>query len=311
MNSYLIESEDSLSLQKEREKIIQENHFEEASTNTYDLEESTLDQALEDLDTYSLLSNQKVIIIQNIENIKYDDEKKAIDHLLKYLDSPNPDNLLIIEAKKLNNVSKITKELKKKCKYQTVELDPKKYIKASLEGYEIDNSTAFFLAEYCGNDISKISCECEKLKNYKLKEKKITKKDIEEIIIPKLGEEKEVTFSFTRALAMRDKKMALQKYRELLSYNIEPLGIIGLLASQFRIVYQVKLLVKEKLTNKEITEKLNENSDYRIAKTRELIPYYTEEELLKYMQSLAEMDYRMKTEDVDGNHLIEMFILSV
>jgi hypothetical protein len=29
------------------------------------------------------------------------------------------------------------------------------------------------------------------------------------------------------------------------------------------------------------------------------------------MQELADMDYKMKTEDVDGNHLIEMFILNI
>ena len=311
MNNFLIESKDSLSLLKERESMIQKNNFESASRSIYDLEENNLEQVLEDLDTYSFLSNQKVIIIQNIEKIKYEEEKTAIDHLLKYLDSPNPDNLLIIEAKKLNNVSKITKELKKKCTYHLLEIDCKKDIKNILQGYEIDPSTISFLIEYCNNDVSKISCECEKLKNYKLKEKKITKKDIEEIVIPKLGEEKELTFSFTRALAMRDKKQALEKYRELLSYNVEPLGIIGLLASQFRIIYQVKLLVKNKLSNKQIADQLKENSDYRIAKTRELIPYYTEEELLKYMEFLAKMDLQMKTEDVDGNHLIEMFILSI
>ena len=65
------------------------------------------------------------------------------------------------------------------------------------------------------------------------------------------------------------------------------------------------------MSDKEIADQLGEKSDYRIRKTRELTKYYSEEELLKLMQQLADMDYKMKTEDVDGNHLIEMFILNI
>lgn len=310
MNSYLIESEDSLSLQKKKEDIIKKESFTEAVINTYDLEEVTLDKALEDLDTYSFLSDKKVIIIENVETIKYDDFKGDCDHLFRYIENPNPNHLLIIEAQKLNNTTKIAKELKKLCVYQEVELDSKKYIKEAFKDYKIASSTIQYLEEYCLGDFSKIVYECEKLKEYKWEEKNITKKDIDEIVVQKLGDSKDLTFAFSRSLAMRDKEEALKKYRELLSYNIEPISIIGLLASQIRIIYQVKLLEKQHMTDKEIAKVLEEKSDYRITKTRELTRFYKEEDLLFAMQELANMDYRMKTEDVDGNHLIEMFILN-
>ena len=104
---------------------------------------------------------------------------------------------------------------------------------------------------------------------------------------------------------MKDKKEALKKYKELLSYDIEPLSIIGLLASQIRIIYQVKLLEKRNLRDKEIANILEEKSDYRITKTRELTRLYSEEELLKLMQELSEMDLKLKTNDVDGKSLLE------
>ena len=310
MNSYLIESLDSLSLQKERESIIQKNHFMGAMVNTYDMEEVLLERALEDLDTYSFLSSQKVIVIQNIEAIKYDDWKDDCDHLFQYIQNPVDDQLLILEAKKLNNTTKMTKELKKICTYQAVSFDTKKYIKEVLKDYQIDASTISFLEEYCLGDFSRIVNECNKLKEYKWDDKLITKKDIEEIVVQKLGDSRDLTFAFSRSLAMRDKKEALKKYRELLSYNIEPISIIGLLASQIRIIYQVKLLEKKKMSDQEIAKVLEEKSDYRITKTRELTKLYTEEDLLSAMQMLANIDYQMKTEDVDGNHLIEMFILN-
>lgn len=311
MNNYLLESIDSLSIEKNREELINNNKFRDATISFYDLDEVGLENALEDLDTYSFLSNKKVIIIQNIENIKYDDYKKDFDHLFKYLDNPSSDNLLIIESHKLNNTLKITKELKKKCEYIQVEIDPKKYIKDTLKEYKIDTNTINLLDEYSKGDITKIDNECNKLMNYKYDEKVITSDDIEEIVVKKLGDERDLTFAFTRSLASRDIRDALIKYHELLEYDIEPLSIIGLLASQIRIIYQVKLLEKRNLSDKEIANILEEKSDYRIKKTREVTKYYSEEDLLKLMQKLSDMDYNIKTTDVDGKNLIEMFIINI
>lgn len=311
MNSYLVESFDSLSLQKERNSLIKKNKFENFPINIYDLEETTLENVLEDLDTYNFLSPKKVIVIREIETLKYDENKKSLDHLFKYIDNPNPDNLLIIEVTKLNNTTKLAKELKKKCEYITVELNSKNFIKNALKDYNIDQNAINLLDEYCLGDITKISNECKKLENYKYQDKKITIADIEEIVVKKLGDSKDLTFAFTRSLAMKDKKDALKKYKELLSYNIEPLSIIGLLASQIRIIYQVKLLEKRRLSDKEIANTLGEKSDYRIKKTRELTRYYSEEELLKLMQDLSEIDLKIKTNDIDGNSLIELFIINL
>lgn len=311
MNSYLLESTDSLSLKEEERKIIMENKLEEIVPSIYDLDETPLENALEDLDTYGLFSNQKVIILYHIENLKYDDNKNEFDHLLEYIKNPNPNYLLIIEANKLNNTTKITKELKKICTYTKVELDSKDLIKKELKGYKITPLTISFLIEYCDNDYSKIKNEIDKLKEYKYEEKEITKEDIIELVVKKLGDPRDLTFAFTRSLAERDKKEALKKYHELLSYEIEPLSIIGLLASQIRIIYQVKILAKKHMNDKEIAEVLSEKSDYRIKKTRELTKFYSEEELLLLMQKLSDMDFQIKTSDIDPNTLLELFIINI
>ncbi len=311
MHSYLIESIDSLSLQKKREILIQQNNFKDAPLHIYDLEEASLSDVLEDLDTYGLFSNQKVIIIKNIESIKYDDYASSFDHLFHYIENPNPDYLLIIEANKLNNTLKVTKTLKKICNYENVNIDPKSYIRDELKGYKIDSQAISLLCDYCLGDITKIRNECIKLKEYKYEEKEITKKDITDLVMKKLGDSKDLVFAFSHSLAIKDKKEALEKYRELLSYHLEPFGIIGLLASQFRIAYQVKVLEERHLKDKEIAELLGEKSDYRIRKTREISSLYTEKELLLCLQKLAKMDYKLKTSDADANHLLEMFIINI
>ncbi len=311
MNSYLLEGSDSLSIKNERDKIISENHFQDAFISTYDMEEVELDRALEDLDTYGFLSEKKIVIIENIEVLKYEDFKDSFDHLFRYIASPNPDNLLIIEARKLNNTLKITKELKKACKVIESTISSDKFIRDYLKDYKIDASTIKMLEEYCLGDFTKMKNECDKLMSFKMEDKTITRKDIEEMVVKKLGDSKDLTFAFSRSLALRDRHDALDKYHELLSYDIEPISLIGLLASQMRIIYQVKLLEKDHLSDKAIASTLGEKSDYRITKTRELTRLYSEEDLLHIMQELAKMDTLLKTEDVDGNHLIEMFILNI
>ncbi len=309
MDSYLIESIDFLSFQKEIDKLIKEKKFLDASIDTFDLEEVPLENALEDLDTYGFLSSKKVIILTNIENLKYDENKKDLEHLFKYIKNPNPDNLLIIYSHG-NNTLKTIKELKKICKVIEVNISIKDYIKNTFKDYKIDFKAINMLEEYCLGDFTKVVSECEKLKNYKYDDKVITIDDIDTLVMKKLGDSRDLTFAFSRSIAEKDKKTALKNYKELLEYNIEPLSIIGLLASQIRIIYQVKLLEDKGMRDKEIADTLSEK-EFRIKKTRELTRLYSKDELLMLMQELSNMDYRLKTEDIDGNSLIELFILNI
>ena len=255
-NNYLLEGDSYFAIHKEIDKIIKKNGFSDASVSEYDLEESTLEVALEDLDTYSFLSDKKVIEICGVDTLSYDNNKKDLDHLMKYLDNPNPDNLLFIYSLKFNNTLKVVKELKKRMEYTLISNDPIKFIKEELKGYKISANLIQYLSDKSLGDIAKIQNECDKLKNYKIDEKEILKEDIDELVVEKLGDSTDLTFSFNRSLAEKDKKAALEKYYELLNYNIDPLGIIGLLASQLRIMYQVKVLENQGMYANDIASTL-------------------------------------------------------
>lgn len=309
-NNYLLESSDYLSIQNEIADITNKQNFQNSAISIYDLEETDLEKALEDLDTYSFLTSKKVIIIKNIESIDQEEFEKDIKHLYQYLDNPNPDNLLFITSRKLNNVLKITKQLKSKCKHIQVSMNPNDFIKKELKDYKLEPGVINLLMEYCKDDITKLKNECSKLKAYKYDEKSISKANIEEMCLEKLGDSKDLTFAFARALSEKNKKDALLKYKELLNYNIEPLNIVGLLASQVRIMYQVKVLEDRSLRNNEIADILGEKP-FRIQKTAELTRYYTQKELLELMKQLQAIDIQIKTSDQDPNLLIELFILNI
>lgn len=309
-NNYLIECPDYVALKQRIDDIIDKNDFKEATINSYDLDEVMLDAALEDLDTYGFLSPKKVIIIKNISNI-LENDKENVSHLIQYIDNPNPMNLLIITDAKLDDRKKITKELKKKMEYILVSMNAVDYIKRELASYKLETGVISLIHEYCLDDITKIHNDCSKLKEYRCDTLQIMQEDVKQLCIKKNSDMTAKTFDFIRSFAEKNKKKSLQIYHELIDSGVEAISIIGLVASQIRIMYQVKILSKKHLSDKEMADVLGEKSSYRITKTKELIHYYSEDELLNMMKKLSDIDFRIKTEGVDSNFLIELLILNL
>ena len=184
----------------------------------------------------------------------------------------------------------------------------RQYDKLAALQYAEEKGEKKKLVSDCLEDIGRIHQECVKLKIYREDEKTISLDDVSLMVVKKLGDSRDLTFEFVRVLASKDKKKALEMYHELEKYSIEAIPLIGLLASQFLIMYQVKILEKRTNLNQEIADVLGEKP-YRIQKTRELTRYYSEQELRTILRKLADMDLKIKSSDVDGNFLIELFIL--
>ena len=308
MNNYLIEGNDYISVNNKISEIIKKNDFSNASISKYDLSEGLLDDALEDLNTYGLFSDKKIVIINNFD--KMDPLLNNIEELLKYVENSSSLNLLFVVSDKYDDRKKIIKDLKKKMEFIKISTDPVEFTKSCLEGYKIENGVINLLVNNTLGDVTRLYNECNKLKTYKINDKYISKDDVDELSFKKLGDSTEITFQFSRALAEKDKKSALILYQELLNYKIEPLSIIGLLASQFRIMYQVKSLEEKNMRNDEIASSLKEKP-YRITKTRELTRYYSKKEILDLMIKLEDIDLKIKTTSVDANTLVQLFILNI
>lgn len=308
MNNYLIEGSDYISVNNKISEIIKKNGFSDASISKYDLSEGLLDDALEDLNTYGLFSDKKIVIINNFD--KMDPLFNKPEELLKYVENSSSLNLLFVVSDKYDDRKKIIKDLKKKMKFIKISTDPVVFTKSCLEGYKVENGVINLLVNNTLGDVTRLYNECNKLKTYKINDKYISKDDVEELSFKWLGDSTETTFQFSRALAEKDKKSALKLYQELLNYKIEPLSIIGLLASQFRIMYQVKSLEEKNMRNDEIASSLKEKP-YRITKTSELTRYYSKREILDLMIKLEDIDLKIKTTSVDANTLVQLFILNI
>lgn len=310
---YLIECSDHQALQKKIKEIICQSGFEEEQTTYYDLEENTLDQVLEDLDTYSFLTPKKVVVISNalfLSTASNNIEEDKLNHLLKYLENPNPLVLFIMAVEKCDERKKIGKQIKKLVEFDTVKLDPEAIIEEEIADYKIEKEAKRLLLEYIDNDIGKAINECTKLKMYALDHKEITKSVVEEIVTKNIPNTDQLAFDFVKYIALRDKKRIFEYYEILKEYQFAPHSIIGLIESQIKLIYQVLLGKKKNMTKDEIAKYLKEHP-YRIQKTLEFLPLYNEKELQEFIHKLHHLDYRIKSGQIDATIGFEIFLIAI
>ena len=108
--NYLIVSTDKLTLD---EKIKELNKNNDSEIVYYDLIDTSIDEVLEDLNTFNLFNTKKIIIGENAFFLTGDKVKTNIEHnldkLVKYLDNPSKDNILILVSSSLDKRKKIVK----------------------------------------------------------------------------------------------------------------------------------------------------------------------------------------------------------
>lgn len=305
MNNYLIVYDDIYLLNSKIDEITKKD-FKDIDRNVYDLDEKDLDDALLDLDTYSFLSDKKIVIIKNIENLN--DDKKTT-HLINYLDNSNPDNLLILTTTKFNGTKKINKTLKEKTRFIKLESDPNTVIKNLLKDYKLEPGVINKISIYSNNNLDIIKTECDKLINYK-DDKTITVGDVEKLVVKHLGDSSNIIFDLVKYISSSDKKRALEQYKLLQEYNIDDISLIGLIESQLRLLEEVSIYKKEGLYKDDIATKLNIHP-YRIQKTMELLNSTNITSINNLIKSLSEIDYKVKAGLIDSKDCILMYIINI
>lgn len=123
---------------------------------------------------YPMMADYQVVLIKEAQEMKWgkdDDDKKSINPLLNYLENPLPSTILVFCYKygKFDKRKKTYKAIEKKgLVYESAPLYDSKisgWIESYItdKGYKVNQQASLMLAEYLGNDLSKIANELEKL----------------------------------------------------------------------------------------------------------------------------------------------------
>ncbi len=311
--NYLLYGQEQFLIDKEVKNIISKSNIEEINISKYDLEFNTIKEILEDANTISLFDNNKLIIVENAFIFSRTSSKKIddIDLLEEYLKNSNQNTIIIFidNQEKIDNVKKIVKLIHSNGIIK--EFNKEKYItktvKTMFDDYKINNSDIEYFIKRVGNNLEIIYQEIEKLKIYKIDDKKITREDIDNICIEFIDVD---IFKFVDDIINKNKKNAIKTYKELLKINEEPIKIIALIASKFRLMYQASTLTRKGYTEENISEILGVHK-YPVHLAITTGYKYNPKVLLNYLDLLADLDIGIKTGTKDKELALELFILSL
>lgn len=311
MKNYLIITNDSVTIDEEIKKILNDAKLTEENVIRYDLSEVLLDNVIEELNTYGLFTDNKVVIAHSCEFLTGSNKKNQLpqdEKLLEdYINNPNPLNILIIICDKLDERKKINKLLKEKCTVIESNLSIEDKIKKELEDYKMDFKTINYLIGYLNNDNQRIITELRKLKMYKYDEKVITIPDIDEIVLKEFDDN---VFSLIDSIVKKNIKKSFEIYEELISRGEDINKIVIMTTDQFRLIYKVKLLINEGKSKDMITSILKIHP-YRVKLAMEASYNFTNMELIRYIKTLGQIDINTKMGVSPNNYGFDLFLLNL
>ena len=300
---YLIEGENDVLIDKEINKII--SKLKDIDIIKCNLEEKSIDDVIETLDTYDMFARQKVVIASNPMFYVNVIDDFNIDKFLKYLKNPS-DNILILITSKINSRLKVSKDTLKYFNHIKVnEIDVNSFIKENLEGFKMDAMTINYFVTRIGKDYNELLNELNKLKAFKFNEKQITKSDID--LICKKNFDNTI-FDLIDAIIKRDKRRLIELYNYFTSNGTEVFAILALLANQIRLIYNVKTL--SNLSDSKIAEIL-EVKEYPVKLARGKGMNYRSQELLKILYNLGQIDEDIKSGKQMPNISLISYILEI
>lgn len=326
---FLVYGEESFLIDKFVKDEINRNNIEEVCK--FDYEKDGLKPVLEECSYIDLFSSSKAIILNNskflssskkkddaeYETEEKDNNKLDLKELDKYIDNPNESSYLfiILNEKALDERKSIVKKLNSKVHVRVFnklrETDALKFIKDYLsnEGITIKPALVSKIIDRVGIDLYSLSNELNKLIMYKVNDenKEVTLEDIENVVSVSLESD---IFKLTNSLSQGNTKETLSVYYDLIKLGTHPSQMVSLLANQFRLLYQVKILSREGNSLYDICTILNVK-DYPVKLALQNCLNYSEEQLLSILNKLSMIDEDIKSSSVDINSVLENFFLTI
>jgi len=309
VNFYLLYGEDKSLIDKEINNIIEKLKVDTNNIIKYNLNTDTVLDVIKEASMNSLFANIKAIIIDITDSLT--NKNILFKPIEEYIEHFNPNSYLIFVSysKNIDTRKKIIKLIQSKGKVLELIKNQNYLQKYVLDYLNEDNykmvDINYFLNK-AGTNLDNISQELDKLKMYKFDDKTITKIDIDNMV--NTNNEEEI-FSLGNAVINNDKERALNLYYDFLNKGYEAVYIIVLLANQFRFLYQVKRLL---IQNKSIDEIANilETNVYRVKYAISDCYLYHEDDLLKILEKLANLDKNIKLGNIDSDVALELFLVN-
>lgn len=176
-----------------------------------------------------------------------------------------------------------------------------------LEGAEITPAACELLVEAVGNDTGVLLREIEKLVAHVGPQGKIDERLVAELAS---GARLSDVFALVDALGRRRRARALVELRRLLQAGEHPLGVLAMVARQFRLLWQTKGLPAGSQHAEEAARALRVPR-FVAEKLLEQARLFRQEELERIYERLVEADREIKTGQRDGEVVLELLVVEL
>lgn len=275
---------------------------EREAVNEYDLRETPIQDIIMDLETLPFFSEKNVSFVENPSFLLAKAEKTSVEHQLgsleAYIENPASYSTLVLIApyEALDRRKKITKALLK----QAVVVDCQAIRGNELRGWLNDMLKANgitmteaaklrFEAEF-GPNLYLLQKEVEKMAQYVGKGGELDEASLMDIMSSSV---EQTAIELSDAVLMRDLKRAIRIYKQLEKMNESQIGMIALLAYQFRMILQVKLLAEKNFPLQRIQAEVKAHP-FVVKKAYERSRHYHVKTLENMINQLANTDYYIK-----------------
>ncbi len=312
---YLICSDSIRLIDDEIKKIVGENKYE-----VFDLNNCSIEDVLEEANYFSLFDEKKYIVVKNAiiftspkkKEEEEDTVSKKDEILLKYLESPNYNNILIFTLNgKANSNKKIVKMIKDQ--YHYIEVGNLKlrdiYDKVDGllkdKGYKADKNIIYYIINNSLNNYDLAYNEVQKIDLY-YKKGCVLKLDDVSNIVSKVMEDN--NFKFIDAVMSRNIKEAFKIYDDLMIQKVEPIMLLSMIAKDLRMTLLVKNL-SNKNSKAEIMKSLGIKFDFQYDKYLNNSYNFSDVFLENKLIELCELDYKIKRGKVSNKLGLQLFLL--
>lgn len=272
----------------------------------YEGKSTDVTEVIDLAETMPFFAERRLIVFENTGFFK-----SAGSELADYIkDMPETTYFIFVE----NEVDKRSRLYKAvKAKGHIVELSTqdegtlKRWIQGIVRGEKkqmSDSAILYFLGKV-GTDMENIRKELEKLICYALDRDTITKEDVDAVCVTQITNH---IFDMVNAVADKDQRRALDLYYDLIALKEPPMRILFLMIRQYRILFQVKALLKQGYGRKEIASKAGLHP-FATGKYMEQAKRFRMQELRAVMEDGAEIEQRVKTGLLTDNLAVELFIV--
>ncbi|MCH8932350.1 MAG: DNA polymerase III subunit delta [Nitrospinae bacterium] len=208
---------------------------------TFEAKTSTVHEWIGACKTLSFFGGEKLVIVRGLDEVEWEDGK--VTPLLDYVSDPVPEACLVLTARKADRKRKVYKALAKlkgagEC---TAPREPALIAwlknRAKESKRTLTAGAARLMVERVGLKPGLLAGELEKVITFAGKVQSID----EQAVMAVVGETRlENVFDLTDALKAKNPVRALSILRNHLEHGEQPVKLLGMIAWQFRLIWEVK-----------------------------------------------------------------------